>query len=180
MIPALHLIFNVVAKGLPIGISGDLDFILVAPVNGIRCFTNEGVSASVKDRIIACIEHFRKLGQVIEVIRGAYWGLNLQKARQKKFLRENRCWGWNSVNRRSTTFRIIACYMYSVSVLLLSQFICGLPIVYHCVVMDASRALLLYSVKTCQIRISAETLQMSDGPNTPMLEVAEVLQVVIE
>lgn len=99
------------AKGLLVVLSGDLDCILAETINGLRCFINEGVPGIVKGRMMACMKHFRKLGQVIDVIRGAHRGLNLRKPSEKLSCEKRR---WDCVNRHSTAFGINAGYRYKV------------------------------------------------------------------
>lgn len=91
--------FNIDSKVLLVILSGELHCIPAATGNEIRFFINAGVSKIVKDRMIGCMNHLRKLGQVIEVICRTHWGLNLHKLREKNLFRENRCLG--SVNLRS-------------------------------------------------------------------------------
>lgn len=88
--------FGIDAKGPLVDLSGHLDCIPAETVNKIRCFISEGVLRIEEGRIMACMKHFRRLGQVIDVNRGAHRCLNLLKPREKKLFRENK--RWDSVN----------------------------------------------------------------------------------
>lgn len=84
------------------------------------------------------------------------------------------------MNRRSTFFGIIAGNRHGVYLVCLSHLKCGLQTGEHCVAVDASRGLILDSIETCPIKLAAEMLQMYGGPNAPILELAEILQLVIK
>lgn len=97
----------------------------MAKCNVITCFSNEGVSRNVKDRILVFRKYFKKLRQVKNVICGVHLGSNLRKPREKNLLREkSRLY---SVQRPSTDFGTIKGYRYGVYLEGISHFICGLP-----------------------------------------------------